>query len=122
MNIQDLKALVGDLQNTSITRLEIESEGLKVKIDYQRSGAPLSFPAAVTLVRAPIAGTLGPSGDKPLIKEGDAVEVGLVLCVIDEGQTNEIESDVSGRVAAVHAKPGEPVTAGQALFRIAPVV
>jgi acetyl-CoA carboxylase biotin carboxyl carrier protein len=110
VNVYDLKELISDLQNTSITRLEIDSEDLKVKIDWHRSRAPVAAPAAVTLVRAPLAGTLcGVPGDKQ-VKEGDAVAVGQVLCVIDAaGQLNEIESEVAGQVAMIHVKPGEVV-------------
>jgi acetyl-CoA carboxylase biotin carboxyl carrier protein len=119
MNLADLTELISDLQNTSITRLKIDSEGLRVEIDWHRSGALTSPTAAVTLIPAPIAGTFGPPRDKPLVKEGDAVQIGQVLCVIDAaGQQNEIESEVAGKVTAIHGKNGEPVKAGEVLFEI----
>jgi biotin carboxyl carrier protein len=103
--------------------LEIDSEGLKVKIDWHRSGAPVASPATVTEVRSPVTGTFYRTGqgDKPLVSEGDAVTVGQVLCGIDiDGQSNEIESEVEGTITAILFKPGEPVKAGKALFEIKP--
>jgi hypothetical protein len=55
MKVTQLKELITDLQATTISHIEIDSEGLKVNIDWQR-GAPSATPS-VSIVRAPIAGT-----------------------------------------------------------------
>jgi len=121
MTVEDLKGLIDHLQTTHAATLDLESGDLKVKIAWNHNGKPSTpAPNGLTLVRSPIAGTLrGVTGDKPLVKEGDAVTVGQVLCVIDAaGQLNEIESEVAGQVAMIHVKPGEVVEGNQPLFEI----
>ena len=57
-----------------------------------------------------------------LVKEGDRVEKGQVLCIIEAMKLmNEIESEVSGIVKKILVENGEPVEYGQPLFLIQPV-
>ncbi|MGB8131307.1 MAG: acetyl-CoA carboxylase biotin carboxyl carrier protein [Candidatus Angelobacter sp.] len=75
-------------------------------------------------VKSPIVGTFyeapGP-GALPFVKPGDQVAAGQVLCIIEAMKLmNEIESEVSGRIAEVLVENGRPVEFGQALFRIEP--
>ncbi|TBH21893.1 acetyl-CoA carboxylase biotin carboxyl carrier protein [Thermus thermamylovorans] len=76
-------------------------------------------------VRAPIVGTFyrAPAPDAPpYVKEGDRVERGQVLCIIEAMKLmNEIESEVSGIVRKILVQNGEPVEYGQSLFLIQPV-
>ncbi|AEG33542.1 acetyl-CoA carboxylase, biotin carboxyl carrier protein [Thermus thermophilus SG0.5JP17-16] len=76
-------------------------------------------------VRAPIVGTFyrAPAPDAPpYVKEGDRVEKGQVLCIIEAMKLmNEIESEVSGIVKKILVENGEPVEYGQPLFLIQPV-
>ncbi|WP_117237049.1 acetyl-CoA carboxylase biotin carboxyl carrier protein [Thermus sediminis] len=76
-------------------------------------------------VRAPIVGTFyrAPAPDAPpYVKEGDRVEKGQVLCIIEAMKLmNEIESEVSGTVKKILVQNGEPVEYGQPLFLIQPV-
>ncbi|MGQ9735072.1 MAG: acetyl-CoA carboxylase biotin carboxyl carrier protein [Thermaceae bacterium] len=76
-------------------------------------------------VKAPIVGTFyrSPSPDAPpYVKEGDRVEKGQVLCIIEAMKLmNEIESEVSGVVRKILVQNGEPVEYGQPLFLIDPV-
>jgi acetyl-CoA carboxylase biotin carboxyl carrier protein len=52
---------------------------------------------------------------------GSVVKKGQVLCIIEAMKLmNEIESEVSGRVAEILVENGRPVEFGQALFRIEP--
>ena len=78
--------------------------------------------AGAHIVKSPIVGTFypAPSPDaEPFIKVGDRVEVGKVLCIVEAMKLmNEIESDASGEIVAVLAKPGQPVEYGQPLFAI----
>ncbi|MCL6527514.1 MAG: acetyl-CoA carboxylase biotin carboxyl carrier protein, partial [Thermaceae bacterium] len=75
-------------------------------------------------VKAPIVGTFyaAPSPDAPpFVKEGDRVQKGQVLCIIEAMKLmNEIESEVSGTVKQLLVRNGEPVEYGQALFLIDP--
>jgi acetyl-CoA carboxylase biotin carboxyl carrier protein len=73
-------------------------------------------------VKSPIVGTYyeAPSPGSPaFVKVGDAVEAGQILCIIEAMKLmNEIESDVSGTVAKILVKNGQPVEYGQPLFAI----
>ncbi|GGN00424.1 acetyl-CoA carboxylase biotin carboxyl carrier protein subunit [Thermus composti] len=86
--------------------------------------APDDCPGCVE-VRAPIVGTFyrAPAPDAPpYVKEGDRVEKGQVLCIIEAMKLmNEIESEVSGIVKKILVENGEPVEYGQPLFLIQPV-
>ena len=122
MTVEDLKGLIDHLQTTHAATLDLESGDLKVKIAWNHNGTPsIPAPNGLTLVRAPIDGVFCGEGvdKKSLVREGETVEVGRVLCVIDSrGQLNEIESEVAGQVAAIHVKPGDVVKVNQPLFEI----
>jgi acetyl-CoA carboxylase biotin carboxyl carrier protein len=76
------------------------------------------------LVKSPIVGTYyeSPSpGTATFVRVGDAVEPGQVLCIIESMKLmNEIESEVSGIVAAKLVENGRAVEYGEALFAIRP--
>jgi acetyl-CoA carboxylase biotin carboxyl carrier protein len=76
-------------------------------------------------IRAPIVGTFyrAPAPDAPpYVNEGDRVEKGQVLCIIEAMKLmNEIESEVSGIVKKILVENGEPVEYGQPLFLIQPL-
>lgn len=75
-------------------------------------------------VKSPIVGTFyeSPSpGSPPFVKNGDAVEAGQVLCIIEAMKLmNEIEADVSGEIVKRLVNNGQPVEYGQGLFSIRP--
>jgi acetyl/propionyl-CoA carboxylase alpha subunit len=110
MPLIEIKELIETILQHEVEEIEIESDGVKVRI---RKTAAIPPPKTVEndahfVVRAPIAGTFHrANGDKkPLVSEGETVELGRVLCVIDSrGQVNEIESEVAGQVATIHVKP-----------------
>jgi acetyl-CoA carboxylase biotin carboxyl carrier protein len=58
-------------------------------------------------------------GAEPFVKLGDEVQAGDTLCIIEAMKMmNQIEADVSGRVASIEAENGQPVEFGQLLFVI----
>lgn len=75
-----------------------------------------------TRVEAPMVGTFysSPSPDaEPFVKVGDEVTAGDTLCIIEAMKMmNQIEAEVSGRIAAIQVQNGEPVEFGQILFVI----
>jgi len=75
-------------------------------------------------VKSPIVGTYydAPSpGAPPFVKVGDRVTTGQVLCIIESMKLmNEIESEVSGILAAKLVENGRPVEYGEALFAVQP--
>jgi acetyl-CoA carboxylase biotin carboxyl carrier protein len=76
------------------------------------------------MVRSPIVGTFyeSPSpGSPPFVKNGDMVEVGQLLCIVEAMKLmNEIESDVAGEVVKKLIANGQPIEYGQELFAIRP--
>ena len=76
------------------------------------------------VVQSPIVGTFyeAPSpGSPPFVKDGDKVENGQVLCIIEAMKLmNEIESDVAGEIVKRFVNNGQPVEYGQKLFAIRP--
>ena len=73
-------------------------------------------------VRSPIVGTFyeAPSpGAPPLVKVGDTVTAGQVLCIIEAMKLmNEIESDVAGIIEKRFVSNQQPVEYGEALFGV----
>jgi acetyl-CoA carboxylase biotin carboxyl carrier protein len=140
LNIDKIKELLKSLENSSVEELEIELEGLKLKAKFNRekpklvSVEPLKEEVEVTeeekpeekyyVVESPMVGTFyrAPSpGAEPFVKEGDYVEKGQVLCIIEALKVmNEIESEISGVVKKILVENGQPVEYGQPLFYIEP--
>jgi acetyl-CoA carboxylase biotin carboxyl carrier protein len=55
----------------------------------------------------------------PFVKEGDRVEVGQVLCIIEAMKLmNEIESEEVGEIVRIFAENGKPVQYGDELFAV----
>ncbi len=75
-------------------------------------------------IRSPMVGTFyrSASPDKPpYIKVGDSIEKGDVVCIIEAMKLfNEIESEISGKVAKVLVEDATPVEYDQVLFLIEP--
>jgi acetyl-CoA carboxylase biotin carboxyl carrier protein len=91
------------------------------------AGAPSVAPPTGTgyvPITAPMVGTFyrAPKPDAPpFVSEGDQVEVGQVVCILEAMKLfNEIPSDVEGRIARVLVENGAPVEFGQPLFLIDP--
>jgi acetyl-CoA carboxylase biotin carboxyl carrier protein len=72
------------------------------------------------VVKAPIVGTFyrAPSPDAdPFVEEGDSVEEGDVLCIIEAMKLmNEIECETKGTVKEILVEDAEPVEFDQPLF------
>lgn len=75
-----------------------------------------------TVVRSPMVGTFysAPSPDAdPFVSEGDEVKAGDTLCMIEAMKMfNQIEAEVSGKIAAILVENGQPVEYDQPLFVI----
>jgi acetyl-CoA carboxylase biotin carboxyl carrier protein len=102
-----------------------------------RSSTPIGMPAIpesevpsapakskLLEVKSPMVGTFYASaepGSKPFVSEGQRIEQGATLCIIEAMKImNEIESEFSGVVREVLAQNAQPVEYGQVLFRIDP--
>ncbi len=139
-DLDRIRELLKSLENSSVEEMELEAEGLKLKVKFRRGSSPslqVSRPQEVKeekseeseeknyyVVESPMVGTFyrAPSpGAEPFVKEGDFVEKGQVLCIIEALKVmNEIESEVSGIVRKILVENGQPVEYGQPLFYIEP--
>jgi acetyl-CoA carboxylase biotin carboxyl carrier protein len=87
------------------------------------AAAPVSVPQGnFHEVRSPIVGTFyrAPAPDAaPFVNVGSTVDAGTILCIVEAMKLmNEIESDVSGKVAKILVENGRPVEYDQVLFLI----
>jgi acetyl-CoA carboxylase biotin carboxyl carrier protein len=87
-------------------------------------GAPVEMPAGHTIL-APMVGTFyaAPSPkDRAFVNEGDEIHVGDTVGIVEAMKMmNEIESDVSGRIARILVKNGQPIEYGQPLMVVEPL-
>lgn len=143
-----IQELIDLLKKNNLTELELEREGLRVRVRHEvrtitttvpEQGASISTAATQPTVSAdtqtedttgmitiasPIVGTFyrSPSPDAdPYVEEGDYVKKGQVLCIVEAMKLmNEIESEVNGRVTRILAESTKAVEYGQALFLVDP--
>jgi acetyl-CoA carboxylase biotin carboxyl carrier protein len=148
MDIAYLKKLVKIVEQSTVDVIEIEEEGLKIRVAKNTHPTvtpvhphtptlehiPVSpHPEPVSVVspetkyieiKSPIVGTFyrAPAPDAaPYIEVGQIVQTKQVLCIIEAMKLmNEIESDVSGRVVKILVENGQPVEYNQILFLIEP--
>ena len=137
MNTKKIKELIGLMTDNGLTELEIEQEGMKVKLVKGNSGrvdqevfqgvsVQQAIPVAekpVTAgkeVTAPMVGTFyrSPSPESPAFVEvGDIVNKGDVLCIIEAMKLmNEVKAEFGGKITAILAENAEPVEFGQVMF------
>ncbi|MEI7645671.1 MAG: acetyl-CoA carboxylase biotin carboxyl carrier protein [Chloroflexales bacterium] len=87
--------------------------------------APLVAMPAGHTIAAPMVGTFFSAAspkDPPFVQEGDEIHIGDAVGIIEAMKMmNEIESEVSGRVARILVKNGQPVEYGQPLMVVEPL-
>ena len=148
MDLNLIKRLVKIVDTSGITDLEIEENGIRVKIAKKIRQAQVvaepqvsaqtvqaevkveekpeqveeTIPANLHEIRSPIVGTFyrAPSPDADDYAEiGDEVSPGTVLCIVEAMKLmNEIEADVSGKIIKILVENGKPVEYNQPLFLI----
>ncbi len=148
MDLNLIKRLVKIVDTSGITDLEIEENGIRVKIAKKIRQAQVvaesqvstqtaqtevkveekpekveeTIPANLHEIRSPIVGTFyrAPAPDADNYAEvGDLVSPGTVLCIVEAMKLmNEIESDVSGKISKMLVENGKPVEYNQPLFLI----
>ena len=145
MNIKKIKELVELMNENELTEVEIELEGMKVKLKKGANGviepiapavikqqAPVvqaapapqeeEAPANIKEVKAPMVGTFyrSPSPDEsPYVDVGDIVKDGDVLCIVEAMKLmNEIKAEFGGRITEICVRNAESVEFGQTLFKV----
>lgn len=150
MNFKEIKKLISIFEESKIlSELEVEESGFRVRLkkSIPETEVTSSLQSSVTkpapiaigkteeahgegmegLIKfeSPIVGTFysAPNiNQKPFVKEGEIVQNGQVLCIIEAMKImNEIEVDRKGRIIKTLIENGTPVEFGQPLFLIEPL-
>lgn len=151
MYIKEIKDMISLMNENSLTELEIEKEGVRIKLRKGSGGieraveivpqaqavvqAEKSAPGAAAAekteksntldVKSPMVGTFyrAASPESPAyVNMGDVISPGQVICIIEAMKLmNEIKAEVKGKIVDIQADNAEPVEFGQALFVIEPV-
>ena len=146
MDLRDVRDLIKLLDESNLTKLEIEDpNGFKLKLEKNCSeAASKSVPVrgaesvledeqkldntisardldqALKTITSPMVGTFyrAPAPDEqPYISVGDVVMPGQTVCIIEAMKImNEIQSEVQGKVVEILVDNAEPVEYGQPLF------
>jgi len=147
VNQREIRRLADLLREYGLTEIEIEREGVRVRLRRELAG-PVAAPTAAAAsaapaqaesvasampaasqahlltIESPMVGTFyrAPSPDaQPFVREGDRVKKGQVVCIVEAMKLmNEIESKVAGRVMKVLVENAQPVEYGQPLFLLEP--
>ena len=125
-----LPGLLQVFDGSTLSELDVHYGDVHISLRRPGAGvggvpAPPAAPAEPEghAVTAQMVGTfyLTPApGKPPLVQEGDLIEKGQVIGIIEAMKVmNELEADVGGRVVRILVKNQEPVEYGQPLMLIA---
>ena len=143
-----LQELIGVFQAAGVSDLEVERNGLRIRLRREGAGSasqqaevsraasaaghgavPAGAPPAdestegMVTMRSPIVGTFYRSASpyaESYVEEGAYVKKGQVLCIVEAMKLmNEIESDADGVIAQIYPQNAQAVEFGEPLFAIA---
>ena len=150
MNVKEIKEMISLMNENNLLELEIEKEGMRIKL---KKGMPQSqepYPAPVYVQRQPIEGPQAmvsePAGKEtasnrleikapmvgtfyrasspeapPFVEIHQEIQPGQVICIIEAMKLmNEIKSEVKGKILEILVDNAEPVEFSQPLFLIEP--
>lgn len=126
------------MKSENLEELEINDKGLHIRIkrkgqaghqpvyDHnvpvqaaQARPQPAAAPCGDS-VKSPITGVFyrSPSpSSPPFVKEGDTVEEGKTLCIVEAMKVmNEVKAESAARILKIAVENGKPVSAGQDIF------
>lgn len=151
MNIKEIKEMINLMNDNSLVELEIEKEGMRIRLKKTSSGidgysGPIVVERESTIaqphrqsssdttkeistktseIKSPMVGTFyrAPSPEAPAYVEvGQTIEAGQVICIIEAMKLmNEIKSEIKGKVLEILVDNAEPVEFGQAILLIEPI-
>ena len=150
MNVKEIKEMVNLMNDNGLVELEIEKEGMRIRLKKTSSGVegyngPIvverqaigetaarqiaepvkEAPVKTVEVKSPMVGTFyrSPSPEAAAYVEvGQSIEPGQVICIIEAMKLmNEIKSEVRGKILEVLVDNAEPVEFGQPIFLIEPL-
>lgn len=149
MSIKKIKELVDIMNDNSLCEIEVEQEGLKVRLIKTRQGTveqvfSPALPAAVQgpatalpseekaqqsspfkEVKSPMVGTFykspSPEADA-YVGVGDVIQKGDVVCIVEAMKMmNEVKAEFGGKVVEILVENADPVEYGQPLFLVDPL-
>jgi acetyl-CoA carboxylase biotin carboxyl carrier protein len=148
LDLKEIKELIALMRRNELTELEIETEGLRVKLKkgsepvvshtyFGQQSAPAAAapgataPAASTPaepkesgreITSPMVGTFYASASpeaSAYVEVGAEVTEETVVCIIEAMKVmNEIKAETRGVITEILAENGKPVQFGQPLFRL----
>jgi len=150
MNVKEIKEMVNLMNENGLVELEIEKEGMRIRLKKTASGiegynGPIVVerqaigetdtrqiaeqakggPVKTVEVKSPMVGTFYRSASPeaaPYVEVGQSIEPGQVICIIEAMKLmNEIKSEVRGKILEVLVDNAEPVEFGQPVFLIEPL-
>ncbi len=149
MNIKQIRELVEIMNDNSLGEVEVEQEGMKIRLLKEgvsavghvvapvmsaampvpaAQSAPAEAPAAqsnLKEVKSPMVGTFykSPAPDAaPYAQVGDVIKQGDVLCIVEAMKLmNEVKAEFGGKVVEVCLENADPVEFGQVLYKIEPM-
>src|SRR3990167_6256596 len=140
MDFKEIKKLIDLLYDASLTEIEVEEGGRRIRVRKEAPSSakerPAPLPPATEMereaaaslevkkgdeegsvtIRSPIVGTFyrapSPNAD-PYAEIGDLVKKGQILCIVEAMKLmNEIESDVEGKIVEICVEDGAAVEYG----------
>jgi acetyl-CoA carboxylase biotin carboxyl carrier protein len=138
MNLEEIEKLLKLLEYSTLSYLEIEENGIKIKLDKNSGVREVSKPNVDETtnslpkevvnapvgkeITAPLVGTFhqAPYKDaKPFVEVGQKVKKGQKLCIVEAMKVmNEITSPYDGTIIEIKVKENDVVEFGKTLFII----
>ena len=146
MYIKEIKDMINLMNDNCLTELEIEKEGVRIKLRKGAGGVeravefvPTSQPSLQSEkpaagaekteksntidIKSPMVGTFYRAASPespPYVNMGDIIAPGQVICIIEAMKLmNEIKSEIKGKIVDIQVDNAEPVEYGQPLFVVA---
>ena len=140
-----LKAVYEFMTQNNLDTIELDEEGMHLKMVRRKASAPVQVPVPVQAYGAPAAAAVVsaaaaepvPAGQSvkasmmgifyrasspsspPFVKEGDTVKPGQILCMIEAMKVfNEVKAEFPCTILKVLLENGKPVKSGQDLFLV----
>lgn len=140
-----INTLAEILKEQGLTEIEIEADGLKIKVRKEPAGiaytaapgpaisaasgassasAPAKASAGEALleIKSPMVGTFYTAASpdaEPFVKAGDRINKGDTIGIVEAMKLmNELPAEVSGEVVEICVKNAEPVSYGQVIMKV----
>ncbi len=150
IDYKEIIKIIDLLEERNLSEIELEVEGLKIKITRSQPRPAISEPISAPpsshdievnpglaetspresknnlhFIISPMVGTFYRAPDPsspPFVEIGETIKKNQTLCIIEAMKLmNEIESDIEGVLEEIYVQNGKPVEFGKKLFAIKPL-